>query len=112
MRLAWAAAITWTLLLNAYVPIYDTSLVVLSILIADGALQDAAQEQSRRLLNLFWPVIFVASWFALDIARTWHFQIITILLAALGAFQLRALNNAGSASSDRCCGLRFNLCVT
>ena len=65
MRLAWAAAITWTLLLNAYVPIYDTTLVVLSILIADGALQDSAKEPVTAALNLFSdPVdIYVASWF-------------------------------------------------
>ena len=91
MRLGWAAAITWTLLLNAYVPIYDTTLVVLSILIADGALKDAAQEQSRQVLNLLWPVIFAASWFTIAIARIWHIQIITVLLAALGVIQLRIL---------------------
>jgi hypothetical protein len=94
IRLSWATAITWTFLLNAYVPIYDTTLVVLSVLITAGVLKDAGEEQPQRVLNVLWPVIFIASWFAVGVAQAWHFQIITLLLAVLGVLQISALNKA------------------
>jgi hypothetical protein len=36
-HLSWAATITWTLLLNVYVPIYDSTLIVLALIVAAGA---------------------------------------------------------------------------
>lgn len=93
MRLAWAATLMWTLLLNVYVPIYDSILVVLSILITAGVLKDAGDEPPQRVLNLLWPVLFVASWFTVSVANTWHIQILTLLLAALGTLQLGALHS-------------------
>jgi hypothetical protein len=107
-RLAWAATLTWTLLLNVYVPIYDTILVVLSVLITAGVLKDAPQEPLRRVLSLLWAVIFVASWVTVGFAGTWHIQIITVLLAALGVVQLRVLHMAVAPCRDKLQGLPHN----
>jgi len=99
IRLAWAATLTWTLLLNAYVPIYDSILVVLSVLITAGVLNDAHQETSRRVLGFLWPLIYVASWFTIGLAESWHVQLLTLLLAALGVLQLRILRKTLQATS-------------
>jgi hypothetical protein len=95
MRLAWAATLTWTLLLNVYVPIYDSILVVLSALITAGVLKDAPREPLRRVLKLLWPAIFFGGWFTIQAADTWRIQLSTILMAALGVVQLRLLRRAG-----------------
>jgi hypothetical protein len=104
-RLAWSATLTWTLLLNIYVPVYDTILVVLSILITAGALKDAPREPLRRFLSLLWPVILVASWVTVHCASAWHIQIITVLLAALGVVQLRILRTATAPVSRQTSGV-------
>jgi hypothetical protein len=91
IRLAWAATLTWTLLLNAYVPIYDSILVVLSVLITAGVLTGAHQETSRRVLGFLWPLIFAVSWFTIRLVDSWHLQLLTIFLAALGIMQLSIL---------------------
>ncbi len=40
--LIWGTTITWTMLLNVYVPVYDTVLVVLSIIITAAAFKEFA----------------------------------------------------------------------
>jgi len=96
MRLVWSATLTWTLLLNVYVPIYDSILVALSATIAAGVWKDAGEQRSRRVLNLLWPAIFAGGWVTVPLAKAWHIQILTVLLAALGVFQLRALRRTAA----------------
>jgi hypothetical protein len=106
-RLAWAATLTWTLLLNVYVPIYDSILVVLSVLITAGVLKDVPQEPLRRRLSILWPVIFAAAWVTVRAAAAWHIQILTVLLAALGVLQLRMLRaTVGLPHMPRYAGMR------
>ena len=40
--LAWAVTLTWTLLLNVYVPTYDSVLVTIAVILTLGALRDMA----------------------------------------------------------------------
>jgi hypothetical protein len=89
MRMVWASTITWTLLLNLYVPIYDSILLVLSALIWTGAMQEAQGTPQRHALALLWPAVFVCAWFTISAADTWSIQILTLLIAAVGVLQLR-----------------------
>ena len=101
-RMAWAAILTWTLLLNVYVPIYDSILVVLSALITAWVVQQAPQGPGRRAFALLWPAIFVGSWLTIAVAVNWRIQILTILLAALGVLQLNRARSISAASLQPC----------
>jgi cation transport ATPase len=88
--LAWALAITWTLVLNLYVGIYDTSLVVLSLLLTanafyEGEAKDRWLPTSHKLILL---LVYVVPWFTQPIARLTSLQIYTVVLALLGSWQL------------------------
>jgi hypothetical protein len=91
--LMWATTLTWTLLLNLYVPIYDCILVVLSITATAGVLKDLPNALLYRPLTVLWLLIFAFSWITVDIAEATGFQTITVLLAALGMLQFAAFRN-------------------
>ncbi len=91
MRLAWAATLTWTLLLNLYVPVYDTILVVLSVIITAGVWKKVRRDWYGSLAGILVTLIFTAPWFAGSLADDWHVQVQTVLLGILGAAQLRLI---------------------
>ena len=76
--LAWAACLTWTLLVNVYVPIYDSVLVTISIVLTLGALPDSGW------ITLLSLLIFATSWTA-------GIHLFSILLAVLGFVQISVL---------------------
>ena len=89
--LAWALVLTWTLVLNLYLGIYDSTLVVLSVLLTTDVFY------RRALNNRGWlPVTFkfilillyLVPWITQPIARVTGFQPYTVVLALLGAYQL------------------------
>jgi len=84
--LVWATTITWTLLLNIYVPMYDSILAVLSTVVIARVLQNFA----GRWFGILCVLIFGSVWFTVQVAERTGIQVITILLAALGALQLFA----------------------
>lgn len=83
----WAMALTATLVLNLYVGIYDTVLIV-------PALWLAAEEIYRRtaaLTSTFqWllAAVFIAPWISQFLARSIGLQIDTLALLAVGGYQL------------------------
>lgn len=85
--LAWAATLTWTLLLNVYVPTYDSVLVVIAIILTIGALRDMTWERARSWVALTAVLILVVSWKTETIAHEHGIQLLTVLLLALGALQ-------------------------
>lgn len=89
--LLWATTLTWTLLLNVYVPIYDSILVVLSILMTAGALKDTASIPLRRRFTVIWSLILLCSWFSVPLSRATHLQCMTLLFACLGIVQFAIL---------------------
>jgi hypothetical protein len=94
--LLWAAAITWTLLLNLYVPIYDSILAVISLILTAAALRQlpahaASSKWNRRVFTFLWLAILFFSWFTIAIASRTGIQPLTLLLTALGAFQFLLL---------------------
>ena len=82
--LVWATTITWTLLLNVYVPVYDSILVVLSTVATAAVMKNFA----RTLFGTLCALIFGGAWVSVQIAERTGIQILTILLAALGTLQL------------------------
>ncbi|HEY9807640.1 MAG TPA: glycosyltransferase family 87 protein, partial [Candidatus Obscuribacterales bacterium] len=89
--LDWALAITWTLVLNLYLGIYDTTLVVLSVLLTTNAFHRAEAKNrlwlpaSYRLILL---LLYVVPWITQPIVRLTNLQIYTVVLALLGSWQL------------------------
>lgn len=94
--LMWAATITWSLVLNVYVPFYDSILVVLSIVSTIGVLKAIPGEPLRRRLNILWLLIFASSFISVHVAEATGVQIMTVLTAALGMLQFAAWRKLGT----------------
>jgi hypothetical protein len=85
-QLAWAATLTWTLLINVYVPMYDCLLVVIAVILSLSALKKLQWDQNWMVLLSV--LIFACSWITEAFARRHGIQIISILLVILGLAQL------------------------
>jgi hypothetical protein len=87
--LAWSFTLTATLVLNLYVGVYDSILVVLGVLLTADQLYGkesppALTPAFRTLLVL----LYVVPWFSQPLARITGLQPYTLILAVLGAYQL------------------------
>ncbi|HEY6346210.1 MAG TPA: glycosyltransferase family 87 protein [Bryobacteraceae bacterium] len=95
--LAWAGTLTWTLILSPYVPLYDTILIIPSLIASAGILwlgHRSAFEASMLLL-------FLCSWLSAALASLIHVQLLTLAIALVGALQLAATRVPGIECSDR-----------
>jgi hypothetical protein len=81
---AWAHAITWTLILNFYVLIYDTTLLILSVIIFVSMFKLRLPRAFRWLLLL----LFLVAWAEVDIVRLLGVQIMSLVLITFGCYQL------------------------
>ena len=91
-RLIWASTVTWTMVINVYMGIYDLVLVVLSILWTADVFyrpQNRVEENLPTFKVLVFLVIGLAWVTQKPVASLTGFQIITPALFALAAFQLR-----------------------
>jgi len=88
--LVWATTLTWTLVLSVYVPIYDSILIVLSVIATMAALKDVPGKPFYGRFTLVWLLIFACSWITVDLAEKRGFQLITLSFAALGIVQFAA----------------------
>jgi hypothetical protein len=92
--LAWAATLTWTLLLNVYVPIYDSVLVAIAVALMLGALRDLGWTRAASWITFLAIIIFAISWETESFAEAHGVQLLTVSLAILGAVQLLFLYRA------------------
>ncbi len=83
--LVWGTTITWTLILNVYVPLYDTILVIISLILTARALRTFSP---RATLAIFGGIVG-SSYVTREIAAATGVQVLTILLVVLGAMQMR-----------------------
>lgn len=97
--LVWAATLTWTLLLNIYVPVYDSVLVVIAILLMLGALRDLHWDIALEWTILLALVLFAVSWKTVSFAEAHRIQLMTLVLFVLGCAQLLLLHRAMQRSS-------------
>jgi uncharacterized membrane protein len=90
--LAWAVTLTWTLLLNVYVPTYDSVLVAIAVILTLGALRDMAWSTASGWIIFLSVLIFLSSWVTEAIAQRHGIQLLSILIAVLGFAQLYLLH--------------------
>ena len=90
----WAITVTWTLLLNLYVPVYDSVQVVASILVTAAMLVKYSPRWFFGLCGWLLVVAVVSTWLSDRIG----WQLLTLVVAAIGILQMRAaLNQNGAA---------------
>jgi hypothetical protein len=92
--LAWAVTLTWTLLLNVYVPRYDSILAAISLILTLAALQALGWRKEWGRMVFLALMVFAATWITEEIARSCKVQILTIVLFVLGVAQLILLRRA------------------
>ncbi len=93
-HLAWAATLTWTLLLNVYLPIYDSILAVVAIALALGALVRLKWSNSLGWTTILSLLVYLGAWNAVERASDVGLQMMTILLFMLGSIEQYLLNAA------------------
>jgi hypothetical protein len=81
--LAWAATLTWTLVLNVYTPFYDSILVVAAAILAVAGVRSRGWRGWNRLAPLLLAV-YLTPWVAEASARTIRVQLFTVILGSLG----------------------------
>ena len=83
--LVWGTTITWTLILNVYVPLYDTILIILSILLTAAGLKALSPRMT------IWAIggVIVSSYITRAVAAATGIRLLTIFLIALGTLQMR-----------------------
>jgi hypothetical protein len=89
--LVWAMTLAWTLVINLYVGIYDSTLAVLSSLLAADVLYRQAGRNPLGLPSSFKIILlllYVVPWITQPIARLTGFQPYMAVLALLGGYQL------------------------
>jgi hypothetical protein len=105
--LAWALTITWTLVLNLYVGIYDSTLVVLSLLLTTEVLY-RRKDNDRLWLPASYKVmlllVYVVPWVTQPIARLTSVQTYTVVLALLGSWQLTQFGQTGKGRTPAAIG--------
>ena len=92
--LAWAATLTWTLMINVYVPIYDSVLITIAVVLTLGALKDLEWRVATGWITFLSLLIFAVSWKTEGLAKSHGIQLLSIFLAALGLGQLFILYRA------------------
>lgn len=87
----WALTLTWTLVLNLYVGIYDSTLVVLSVLLTTDVMYRRVKGDQLWLPATFKVILlllYVVPWITQPIARLTGFQTFTLALAVFGGYQI------------------------
>ena len=88
----WASTITWTLVLNLYVGIYDSVLVLPGLLLTADVLRSSTHSISGPFPRGFQRVLILVSltpWVSQSLAMSLGFQPFTLVLAAAAAYQLQ-----------------------
>ncbi len=92
-KLAWAATLTFTLLINVYVPMYDCVLVVIAVILSFSALKEREWTNGSNWMILLALLIFACSWITEAFARRHGIQIMSVVLVTLGLAQLGSLQS-------------------
>jgi hypothetical protein len=90
--LAWATVLTWTLVLNIYVPIYDTVLLTIALIVMLGALRELEWKGAEGWFAALAVLIIAVSWVTGPIAQSKGIQLLTVLIFAIGLWQAAHLH--------------------
>lgn len=92
--IVWAVTITWSMVLNIYLGIYDTTFMILSVLLMTDVMGNHGGN-NRLLLpgsfKLMVVILYVVPWITQPIAQISGFQLYTLILFAIGIHQMRLL---------------------
>ena len=75
-------------MVNVYVPIYDSVLVTIAVVLTLGALEDLEWSVATGWITFLSLLIFAVSWKTEALAKSHGIQLLSIFLAALGLGQL------------------------
>ncbi|MGC2613478.1 MAG: hypothetical protein WA354_05550, partial [Terracidiphilus sp.] len=90
-NLTWATTLTWTLVLNVYMPVYDTLLIAVAVTLTIGALKQIDGRNATVWVALLAIGISAVSLNAENIAQNHEIQPLTPLILLLGLVQAIAL---------------------
>jgi len=101
-RYLWAATLTWTMMINIYVPVYDTILLVPAAALVACSLSDQNQRQQMSM-QLWVLALWLVPWLTQSWADYLRLQILTLVLAAFGywALQLARANTTSEVAVPR-----------
>jgi hypothetical protein len=85
--LAWAATITWTMLVNVYYPSYDTILLVIPTVLTLSAAIELGWGRALRWMVTLGVSIVVLSWFHEPFCKRYGLQLMTLGLLAIALLQ-------------------------
>jgi hypothetical protein len=80
----WASTLFFTLVVNAYAPIYDVTLAVLAVALLASSLAARTEGFEVGLL-----LLYMVPWLTQSFAEFLHIQLITLVLAGFGVWSLR-----------------------
>jgi hypothetical protein len=90
-RVLWASTLTWTLVANVYLGIYDSILVVQAALLTADAIYRPGFGVDRFRGPVFpalLTLLYISPWFSQHLARAVGFQPYVLVLLAFAAYQL------------------------
>jgi glycosyl transferase family 87 len=90
-RCLWAATLTFTLVINLYVPVYDTIVLAPAVALLPGILP-SLPDRKRVALQGWVAVLWLAPWLTQSWADFLRFQLLTVVLASFGWWTLRLLH--------------------
>lgn len=103
LPLAWAATISWTMVLNVYVGVYDSVLILPAIVLTTSALLRRAGDGARNLplrFRCLLAALWVLPWVSGLVARDVGLQPYTVAILALGIYQLHLLKSRSLSRDD------------
>lgn len=89
--LLWAATLCFILVVNSYVPMYDSILVVSAVVLVAGALDN--RNDDREAFHVWLLALYMVPWITQSFAEFLHFQLFTIVLAGFAVWTLRMAHN-------------------
>jgi hypothetical protein len=97
--LIWAATLTWTFVLNLYVPIYDLVALVGGIVATAAIVRNlGGTTRLRTWLLAAGSLIYVGAWISVPLAKSTGLEILTVVVAMFGSLQLLLLRRLRAAT--------------
>jgi hypothetical protein len=89
LNLAWASTLTWTMVVNLYVAVYDTVIIPLGILLMGTGLFCARKGRVPFTMQILLVLLYVTPWIPpVPMGGKRTLQLYTLALIALGMYQL------------------------
>ena len=88
--LMWASALSFTIIINCYMPIYDTIIIVIGMFLTKNYLDKnniVFADSINVKFNTLLAFIFITPWFTQHISRYIGLQIFTLLILVVGIYQ-------------------------